>query len=248
MWGDARIHYDAPSRRKRKQPSHITLSDPNDARRKVNVPYADYPAPIIFYTMNRAGILEGLPDTFDISNMWQFSAITDQIRAKDFENKFGIPLIARFRHVPESFGRLLAKIGYGQVLSQLDLDDFQPICLPYILGDRKNLSYIVGSRMQPAGPDPDLGVGYVLRTVGFGDANRLMLVEEVRLYANAQTPIYHVVVGGVVGRERVAVAREKIGSTEFTVMLPNARPNGDQDQAHWMPQVWPLPFWNESVR
>jgi hypothetical protein len=37
--------------------------------------------------------------------------VMDEIKAKGFEQKFGIKLTAKFRHMPESFGRLLAKIG-----------------------------------------------------------------------------------------------------------------------------------------
>ena len=244
MWGDARIHYDAPSRRKKQRPSHIVLHDPDDQRRKVKVPYSEYPAPIIFYTMNRAGLLEGMPNTLDISSMWQFSAVTDDAKAKNFEKRFGIKLTVRFRHVPESFARLIAKIGYGQILTSLDPGDFRPICLPYILGEQKNLSYIVGGRMQPA--EPDTGMGYVLRTVGFGDESRLMLVAEVRLYANAHTPTYHVVVGDVVGRDRVAAVWQKIGDGEIDAYPAASSLNGIRPgQPHWMPQTWPLPFWTE---
>jgi hypothetical protein len=245
MWGDARIHYDAPSRRKKKRPSHIVLHDPDDRGRKVNVPYSEYPAPIIFYTMNRAGLLEGMPEALDISSLWQFSAITDDEKAKGFEQKFGIKLTAKLRNFPVSFARLIAKIGYGQIVSCLDPADFRPICLPYILGARTNLSYIVGGRMQAA--EPNAGMGYVLRTVGFGDANRLMLIAEVRLYANAHTPTYHVVVGDVIGRERVAVAWQKIGEGEVVqysaaALSENRRP---EERPPWMPQIWPLPFWTE---
>ena len=49
-------------------------------------------------------------------------------------------LTLSFRHVPQEFGQLLAKVGYGHLLTQLDLGDFRPICLPFILGHEANVS------------------------------------------------------------------------------------------------------------
>lgn len=151
LWGPARIHYNAPSRRRKSRPESITLVHPNDGRR-ATVPYSEYPAPIIFYTMNRAGFLEALPEKVDISALWQFSAITDDEKSKAFETKFGIPLLVKFKHVPDSFARMIAKIGYCHILTILDLNDFRPICLPYILGEKENLSYIVGGAMVAPSP------------------------------------------------------------------------------------------------
>jgi hypothetical protein len=40
------------------------------------------------------------------------SGVHDDVKAKSFEKRFGINLTSKFRHVPESFARLLAKIAY----------------------------------------------------------------------------------------------------------------------------------------
>jgi hypothetical protein len=149
MWGDARNSYNVRSRRKRKRRTLIVLADPANPAQRVNVPYAEYPAPMVFYKMGRAGLLEGLPDTVDVSNRWQLVAITNEVKARNFRQKFGVPLTARFRHMPESFARLLAKIGYCNLLTMLDPGDFRPICLPYIMGHRANPSYIVANVATP---------------------------------------------------------------------------------------------------
>lgn len=125
MWGDARNSYNAPSRRRNTRLTHIILHDPDHPSRTVRVPYSEYPAPMIFYKMHRAGLLMGLPDYADISNAWQLVAVVDDIKAKGFEQKFGVKLTAKFRHMPESFGRLLAKIGYGQILCTFDPWEFR---------------------------------------------------------------------------------------------------------------------------
>lgn len=237
MWGAARNSYNVPSRRKAKRPSHIVLSDPDRPDRKVKVPFSEYPAAMVFYKMGRAGLLEGLPENVDMASAWELVAISDREKAKGFQDKFGIKLTSKFRHVPESYARLLAKIGYCHMLVALDPQDFRPICLPYILG-RPNPSYVVGGSMNDF-PATD-GMGYVLRTVCFGTDDRLMLMAEIRLFANNGTPIYHVVVGDVSGRDKVAAMHEKLGP-DAIVEEPSAL--GDN---HLAPTAWPLPFWQSA--
>lgn len=240
MWGDARISYNAPSRRKKERKTHIVLTDPDNPQRRVKVPYSEYPAAMIYYKMHRCGLLEGLPETVDISSMWQFSAVHDDTKAKGFEKRFGIKLTSKFRHVPESFARLLTKIGYCHLLCFLDLGEFRPVCLPYILGQKKNPSYIVGGTFDASAPIPDLG--YVLNTVGFGTANRMMLLAEIRLFANLCTPTYHAVIGDIAGADNIAAALDKLGGIK-TIQIGALPDIGHGDDAHWMPKVWPLPFW-----
>jgi hypothetical protein len=241
MWGDARNSYNVRSRRKRKRKTHIVLADPANPARRVKVPYADYPALMMFPKMGRAGLLEGLPDTVDISNAWQMVAL-DDVRAKTFQRKFGVPLTARVRYMPESFARLLAKIGYCNLLTVLDPGDFRPICLPYILGERKNPSYVVGGALEIAESE---AVGYRLDVVGFGSAERVMLVTDMRLFANAGAPTYHVVVGDVTGNEKVAAMLTK---AEGMVEPMTWAAASAAKQEHWMPSVWPLPFWAKDAQ
>jgi hypothetical protein len=240
MWGDARNSYAAPSRRKKRREKEIVLTDPDNPARSIRVPYADYPAPIVFYRMHPAGILQGLPNTVDGSAAWQFVAISDHDKNVAFERKYGMALTARFRHVPESFARLLAKIGYGQILCALDPHEFRPFCVPYILGEKRNPSYIVGGRFSMTPPDP--GLGYVLRTAGFGDVNRLILVAEIRLLANNETPTYHVVVGDVLGKAPIENALRKIGGfVPLTLLAGTTTSDAALNECHWLAQAWPVP-------
>jgi hypothetical protein len=209
LWGDARKSYNAPSRRKKQRETHLVLSDPDNRARRVKVPYSEYPAPMFFYRMYRAGLLAGIPETIDTSSDWQFVAIHDDPKAKEFMKRFGMKVPAKIRHVPASFARLLAKIGYCHTLCSLDLGEFRPLCLPYILGQKRNLSYIVGGAFDIAPPVP--GKGYMLNTVGRIDADRLLLIAEIRLFANLHTPTYHVVIGDVYGNKNIAAALKKSG-------------------------------------
>ena len=155
----------------RSQSSQETASQSHKTRgsgetgRTLKVPYSEYPAALIFYKMQKAGILLGAPEDLDISAAWRFSAVHDDEKAKGFEEKFGIKLTVKFRHAPVSFGRLLAKIGYGQVLWQLEPDEFRPLCLPYILGTKLNVSYILGGTFDIPPPTPELGIICVQRSL-----------------------------------------------------------------------------------
>ncbi|MEX1204248.1 MAG: hypothetical protein WEB85_03255 [Dongiaceae bacterium] len=181
LWGDARTSFNAPTRRKRERESHIVITDAHDRTKSLTIPASEYPAGLVFYKMSKAGLLQGLPETIDLSGAWQMAVIDDDERRRNFLEKNPGKLVIKFRHVPDAFGRLLAKIGYGQVLTALDPGDFRPICLPYITGERSNLSYVVGGTLDDQKPEPENG--YSLSTAAFGSLDRLMLVALIRLYA-----------------------------------------------------------------
>ncbi|HZP77960.1 MAG TPA: HNH endonuclease [Pseudolabrys sp.] len=240
MWGDARISYNASSRRKKERATHVTLTDPDNPARRVKVPYKEYPAAMIFYKMGRCGLLEGLPEGVNVSSIWQLVAAHDDVKAKAFEGKFGVKLTSKFRHMPDSFARLIAKIGYCNIFCNLDLGDFRPICLPYILGQKSNPSYIVGGTFEIGDPEQ---LGYRLSTYGFGLVDRLMLVAEVRLYCHLHTPTYHAVIGDVIGQATIAHVLQKLGNVE---LLPCGNSPVPVDH-HCAPRIWPLPFWRDTM-
>lgn len=241
LWGDARASYDAPSRRKKLRQKAIVLDDIVTPGGKITIPFREYPAPMVFYLMRTAGALLGLPEDIDLSGAWQFRAAVDKERIKAFEDKYPGRLTAKFRHVPESFGRLIAKIGYGQILCSLAPSDFQSVCLPYILGQKNNVSYVVGGRWSL--PEPTPGIGYSLSSHFIGTAHRGLLIAEIRMVANWQTPVYHVVVGTVSGADQVAGALAKLEATcTITITNEQAYKPPLDDCFHWLPRIWPPPI------
>ena len=223
LWGDARIAFNAPTRHPKDRKKDL-LMPPLGGQESISVPASEYPAGFAFYTMNYAGMLQGLSEDDDISGSWQIVIIDDDDRRERFLAKHPEKeLSIGFRHVPDDFARLLVKIGYGNVLTMLAPSDFRPLCVPYILGKKTNLSYIVGMHSLNQPPTPDNG--YVLRTFGFGIVNevgtfdRVTLLASVRLLSNAHTPTYHVVVGDIVGSERIQETLGKLGDMEI-VLVP----------------------------
>ena len=179
LWGDARIAFDAPLRRKSQRKARLVMPGRNTSGPGCAVAAEEYPAGFVFYKMCQAGMLQGLPANVDVSGSWQFVVIDDKERRERFLEKYpGRDLVIRFRHAPREFGQLLAKIGYGQVLTQLDPEDFRPLCVPYILGYETNVSYIVGGAFEEQAAER--GNGYSLKTAGFGGPDKLLLLALIR--------------------------------------------------------------------
>ncbi|MFN4230741.1 hypothetical protein [Parvibaculum sp.] len=196
---------------------------------------------MFFYFMDKAVALRGLPEDIDLSSKWKIKAIMDHARTKAFEEKFPGKLTATIVSMPQSFARMIAKIGYGHTLTLLDIGDFQPICMPYILGKKTNLSFIVGGEGEHSRPVENLG--YRLGSSFFGDRNHMVVMADIRLLANNATPTYHVVVGLVSGSERIGEVIRKVSnkSPEAVVHITNALARRSSSVEPWIPDVWPLP-------
>jgi hypothetical protein len=166
---------------------------------------------MVFYYMSPAGILRGIPETIDTSATWELKAFADK-KLDDFERKHGFKMTMRFTHVPDSFARMLVKIGYGNILTTLHPSDFRPLCVPYILGVKKNLSFIVGGDEELS---PRVDFGYHLGTLIMGRTDHIALVAKVRLFAHLNTPTYHIVVGDVIGQTNVQAVIRKFGEGTF---------------------------------
>lgn len=209
LWGDARIAANSPSRRRKLRPTQIKAGYP----RQVNVPYSEYPPSFVFYKMSQPGILQSFSPETDISEKWELIMISDEKKLKSFSRQHKTNMTAKFRHVPVSFGRMIAKIGYGHILTQLDIGDFKPLIVPYILGEKTNISYLVGCK--DVSDEPIDGIGYKLSTVIEGNVEEAIVVAHVRLLANCHTPTYSVVVGKTSSIENTKKVIEKLGPGEL---------------------------------
>ena len=206
LWGDARTSFDQPTRRRRQRKSHIEMLDPVEPGRKQLVPASEYPAGFVFYKMGPNGFFRGLTEDTDISASWQLVMIDSELRRDAFFDRHGRHAVLQFKNVPEAFGRMLAKIAYCQVLTALDPGDFRPIILPYITGVKKNISYIVGSK----DGQPEPGDGYRLTTFTGEIGETLLLLVQVRLFANTHAPTYEIIVGDISGDREKKYARDKL--------------------------------------
>jgi len=205
LWGEA--HGGLGSRSHRKMQRRSEAAGPLEGGDAVALPDGDYSGGFIFYRMAVAGLLRGVPESDDTSSSWGMVVVEDEARRGEFLRRYARPLTLRFRHVPSDFGRMLAKIAYCQALTVLEPEDFSALCLPYILGERHNVSYIVGGT--PWETEPILDVGYSLSTGTIDLPAALLVVVTVRLLANTHAPAYLVVVGAAVD-DQVGRVRTKL--------------------------------------
>lgn len=239
LWGEARASYNAPTRRKKEQAKFFLLKDPNGISGDLTVSAEKYPALMIFYKMPIAGILAGIDYSVNRLAQWELKVIVDANRFEEFQLRHPGRLTATFNHVPDSFGRMLAKIGHCYLLTALDLSDFNPICLPYVLGKKSNVSHVVGS--SPINAPLQLELGYSLRVVQLSTVDRTLLMVEIRLLANNDTPTYHIVVGEVDGRENVDRISKKLNAVQPAEKAEEVtRQSAPLSGYPWIPQVWPL--------
>lgn len=201
LWGDARASYNAPTRNKKDRVKAFSLKDPKGVGAEILISAEEYPAAMVFYRMPTAGIINCVSPTTNQSKTWVLQAIIDPDRVNEFEKKYPGRLTVKFKNVPESFGRMIAKIAYCQIMTVLDPTDFKHICLPYILGKKSNISYVVGGRNSN---DPvNLEIGYSMNIFQMSAPEKTYLGVEMRLLANNDTPSYHVIVGEVTGKENM---------------------------------------------
>lgn len=215
MWGDARISANAPSRRKKQKPKEILTGHP----KKVRIKRSEYPGQFVFYNMDLPGILKGSPAFEDTSANWTFSAVSTSDSLESFEATYGTAPTFQLWHFPNSFSRMIAKIGYCHVLTELDLDDFQPTILPHILRSDQSPTYLVGSEPDREPPNPSSG--YKLATYLTGTMEHLLIIVRVRLIANGDTPTYLAVVGHTNDRANSETVLEKyrlLGGGQITVL------------------------------
>jgi len=94
---------------------------------------------------------------------------------------------------PVAFARLIAKIGYAMAVAQgqANLIDGQPFVLPEILGESDDIGRWVGTLTKPITKHP----GVLHRADIRKDEKNGLLVAEVQLFADSETPAYGVLLG-----------------------------------------------------
>jgi len=87
-------------------------------------------------------------------------------------------------------------------------------------------------------------IGYELRTNCAKFLDTLLIMAEIQFLPNCQTPIYHVLVGDVIGASEVNRVLRKIKATCTVDVIDTSLYRKPSDEKfHWMPSKWPLPAW-----
>ena len=154
-----------------------------------------------FIKMVPPGILQKMgPDT-NLIDQWTVYTLNDDERRESFMRKYPhLKPIDYVRYLPYDFGRLIAKIAYGYAITKIDIGDIDAICVPYILGTKTNISYIVGDDTENSyAKFPHLNHQFSIEGDFNEETGRLLIIVKVRLFSNSNVPTYKVVVGQVCG-------------------------------------------------
>ncbi len=96
-------------------------------------------------------------------------------------------------HYPVAFARMLAKIGYAMAFAQAVLTRLDAPCLvlPAILGQTDDIGQWVGTLIDPVRKY----AGVLHRIAIHEDRDKQLLLAEVQLFADSETPTYGVILG-----------------------------------------------------
>jgi hypothetical protein len=94
---------------------------------------------------------------------------------------------------PVAFARMIAKIGYAFAAAERELGDLDgtPYVLPAILGQVDDIGRWVGTLTKPLEAHP----GILHRIVIHHEHDKGLLMTEVQLFADSETPSYGVILG-----------------------------------------------------
>jgi hypothetical protein len=190
IFGDIRMRNQFPTRRRKQRPKQRPINTESGTKL---VPTTEYPAPYVVYQFGKCGLLLDAPPGLILPHH-NVSLISDPTHDA-FKTKHKWDGLLGFNFQPDPFRRMILKIGHGFAVAGLGLSTFRPMAIPYFMEDGKNLSYLVGQNENKEPMDSahlhKTRVSLALRP----QVGRWLVIAEIRLFAGADTPTYHAVVG-----------------------------------------------------
>ena len=196
-WKYFRMKHRLPTRRPRNRPKTVPLRSRTGG--PITIPASEYTAPVPLYQFATARILsesQPIPNT----HAWTVSMLVDGDEEVRLQRRYPLwngehTIIPR----PYHFARLVAKIGYSFAVAEMGLNCFRALVRDIILGKSDNYFHFVGSekREPPASGWPDGGKHYFGITIRFVKDGIGLVVVDIKLFAEADTPVYHAVVGEI---------------------------------------------------
>lgn len=171
------------------QRGHAYVQDGKGGVRAVSVDLSEVPVSAILIVFSEPGIFLGAEKNARRDAKVQI--IGDPSLQAPWREKHGNWASPELNDYP--FARFLAKIAHTSAIKAFGIDGFQPFLQKIILGEDDSAFYYVGSRgVFPPDPSEDMFWAEVHKIEL--DDERLVEVR-IRLFANWETAIYHVVTG-----------------------------------------------------
>ena len=221
-----RVKYGLPTRRPKNRKKTVNLASTTGGW--IKVPAAEYTAPVPLYQFKTARILSGVPPIPN-SHAWTMDILVggsdEEVR---LQKKY--PLWTKghiLRPQPYQFARFIAKMSYGFAVANLGLDCFEPLANDIILGRSDDYFRFVGSEYRDPPPSgwPSGGAHHFSIVVRFVRKNVALVVVDVKLFAEAKTPVYHAVVGEIdLGKSAHFIAWERHRSNDRWIWIRQGSP------------------------
>lgn len=196
-WGNLRAKRDFPTRnkqrRKRKKLAAISVTTTDGS--PLSIPLAEHSTPTVMYKFGEARILSGLGPGID-DLRWTPTIITSHDEEVEMQRRFPKwDKLHRLKMQPYPFARLLAKIAHSYVVAEYGIA-FTPFVLDIILGRSTDYFLTVGGSwdIQPAVPGGDHVINISMRVM---KPAYILILGEIRLFSQIESPSYHVVVGEI---------------------------------------------------
>jgi len=194
MWS-VRILRKLKSRRKHKEATDtypITVIK-NGQDEKIDLPIEEYPVLLHFPIFPPPGLLapKGYTHGIRINGVATVSFGLDPDEVSKKLKSQGFKITHNYKPVP--FARMLAKISYGMAFAEGVLDQIkgQSTVLPSILGQKDDIGMWVGTMTEPIKKHN----GHLHRVLMHRDEGKGLLIGEVHLFSDSQTPSYGVILG-----------------------------------------------------
>jgi hypothetical protein len=208
IYGDFRIRFDLPTRRKKERPKTKTFQTVSGA--DFQVPAREAPVTFFVYKFGQCGFLTGAPRDRDVSN-FDLATLHNKDELKQFAEKHGWNNTIRAAFYPNEFRKMIAKIGYAHLTALVGYGEFKPLVLRAIRKKHYNMSYLVGQNpdIEPVVPDgPWFNIRYQMKHRK--PDNLTIVVSEIRLFQSNPVPTYHAVVGEIADPAQYERVRQKL--------------------------------------
>jgi len=194
MWG-VRVLRKLKSRTKHSDaPQTFPLSIIQDGEEKeIQVPLEEYPVLLHFPTFSPPGYMVPNEYTSGIT-LTGVATILFGPRPEEVAKILGVTELNHAQdYYPAAFARTIAKIGYSYAVAEGALGRLQgkPLLLDSLLGRTDDIGRWVGTLAQPLQSHS----GLLHRLAIHEDHEKNLLIVEVQLFADSQTPSYDIIVG-----------------------------------------------------
>jgi len=196
---DARIYRKIQSRRKHKKaPKHypITISR-NGTNEIIEVSLDEYPIILPFPLFSVPGYLNTCEQTNGIK-LEGIASVSFGVRPEIVLEKYGAEYISpkTITDKPVDFARMVAKIAFSMAIAEgalIELDNDQIQVLPAILGETDDIGQWVGTITAPIVSYE----GHLHRVLIHRDEDKGLLIGDVQLFSDSETPRYGVILGAL---------------------------------------------------